>query len=136
MKAMMEQFEKLGEKEDFDLIVEQMMKQLLGKDVMYEPMKQVTEKFPEWLADNESELSKEDYERYGRMYQYFQKIVAVYESEPNNFERLQELMQDMQECGQVSALWGTYSSLHSLLTRSFCSFVGSFNLRSRSRRPS
>ena len=34
MKQMMEQFEKLGEKEDFDLIVEQMMKQLLGKDVM------------------------------------------------------------------------------------------------------
>lgn len=37
------------------------------------------------------------------MYQYFQKIVAVYESEPNNYTRLMELMQDMQECGQPPA---------------------------------
>ena len=48
-------------------------------------------------------MSKEDYERFGKMYQYFQKIVAVYESEPNNYTRLMELMQDMQECGQPPA---------------------------------
>ena len=34
------------------------------------------------------------------MYQFFQKIVAVYDTEPDNFPRLMELMQDMQECGQ------------------------------------
>ena len=79
------------------------MRQLLSKDVMYDPMKQITAKFPEWLAEHEDSLPEEDYERYGRMYQYFQKIVSVYESEPNNHQRLMELMQDMQECGQPPA---------------------------------
>jgi hypothetical protein len=38
--------------------------------------------------------------RYGKQYQYFQQIIAVYESEPDNFARLSELMQEMQETGQ------------------------------------
>lgn len=38
--------------------------------------------------------------RYGKQYQYFQQIVAVYESEPDNYARLSELMQEMQETGQ------------------------------------
>lgn len=32
---------------------------------------------------------------YGRMYQSFQKLVMVYETEPDNFPRLMELMQDV-----------------------------------------
>ena len=103
MKKMMGEFEKLGEKQDFQEIIDGMMRQLLSKEVMYEPMKEITKKFPKWLAENEDSLSKEDYERFGKMYQYFQKIVAVYESEPNNYTRLMELMQDMQECGQPPA---------------------------------
>ena len=103
MNSIMSEFEKLGEKEDFQDIMDGMMRQLLSKDVMYDPMKQITAKFPEWLAEHEDSLPEEDYERYGRMYQYFQKIVAVYESEPNNHQRLMELMQDMQECGQPPA---------------------------------
>jgi peroxin-19 len=103
MNSIMGEFEKLGEKEDFQDIMDGMMRQLLSKDVMYDPMKQITGKFPEWLAEHEDTLPAEDYERYGRMYQYFQKIVAVYESEPNNHQRLMELMQDMQECGQPPA---------------------------------
>lgn len=103
MKKMMGEFEKLGEKQDFQEIIDGMMRQLLSKEVMYEPMKEINKKFPKWLAENEDSLSKEDYERFGKMYQYFQKIVAVYESEPNNYTRLMELMQDMQECGQPPA---------------------------------
>ena len=103
MKKMMGEFEKLGEKQDFQEIIDGMMRQLLSKEVMYEPMTEITKKFPKWLAENEDSLAKEDYERFGKMYQYFQKIVAVYESEPNNYTRLMELMQDMQECGQPPA---------------------------------
>lgn len=33
--------------------------------------------------------------RFGRQYQYFQQLVAVYETEPDNFPRLMELMQDV-----------------------------------------
>ncbi|KAF4325575.1 hypothetical protein BBO99_00002023 [Phytophthora kernoviae] len=100
MSEMMKKFEEMGEKSDFQDLVDGMMQQLLSKDVMYDPMKQICERYPEWLAEKEPLLSKEDYERYGKQYQYFQQIVAVYESEPDNFARLSELMQEMQETGQ------------------------------------
>ena len=93
MNGMIAEFEKLGEKEDFSQVVDGMMRQLLSKELMYEPMKQVCEKYPEWLAMQVDALSKEDYERYGTQYQYFQRIVAVYETEPDNFPRIMELMQ-------------------------------------------
>jgi peroxin-19 len=41
MEAMMAEFEKLGEKEDFGGVVDGMMRQLLSKELMHEPMKQV-----------------------------------------------------------------------------------------------
>ncbi|KAH8049492.1 hypothetical protein JL720_15589 [Aureococcus anophagefferens] len=74
MTNMIAEFERLGQKEDFNQIVENMMRQLLARDLMYEPMK---------------------------LYQYFQRVVAVYETEPDNFPRLMELLQDLQKYGQV-----------------------------------
>lgn len=103
MKQMMDEFSKMGHKDDFQGVVDNMMRQLLAKDVMYVPMKQICEKYPEWLAENESKLSSTEYENYGKQYQHFQRLVAVYETEPENFPRLMELMQDMQETGQPPA---------------------------------
>ena len=74
MKEMMKEFEKMGEKEDFQNVIDGMMRQLLSKEVMYTPMKQICEKYPEWLAENEAQLASEDYERYGHQYQYFQQV--------------------------------------------------------------
>lgn len=112
MEQMMHEFAKMGgadggmnNNNNFNSIVDGMMKQLLAKDLMYEPMKSVCDKFPEWLAEAKEKklLSEEDYNRYGHQYQYFQRIVAVYETDPNNFPRLLELMQDIQEYGQPPA---------------------------------
>jgi peroxin-19 len=53
-----------GGSDDFnsDTVIDGMMEQLLSKDLMYEPMKQVTEKFPEWLETNKADLSPKDYQ--------------------------------------------------------------------------
>jgi hypothetical protein len=64
MKSMMEEFERLGQKEDFDDVVEGMTKQLLSKDIMYEPMKQICDRYPDWLAANRDKLSSDEYEMY------------------------------------------------------------------------
>lgn len=80
-----------------NVLLEGMMKQLLNKEVMYDPMKQVSDRFPKWLAEHKSTLSEEEYNRYGQQYQYFQRIVHVYERDPENYPRLMELMQDIQE---------------------------------------
>jgi len=63
MNAMIGEFEKLGEKDDFGGVVDGMMRQLLSKELMYEPMKQVCDKYPEWLAEKAEALGTEDYER-------------------------------------------------------------------------
>lgn len=87
MEEMMAQFEALGEKEDYNEVVDGIMKQLLSKELMYEPSRQVCEKFPEWLAIHKPHLSKSEYTNYGRQYQTFQRILAVYDTEPDNFPR-------------------------------------------------
>ena len=46
-----------------DTILDGMMEQLLCKDIMYEPMKQVALQFPDWLQQQQSILSTTEYER-------------------------------------------------------------------------
>ena len=100
MSSIMHEFEKMNNKSDSNDIVDDVMKQLLSKDLMYEPMKEVCTRFPKFLAENKEGMSNEEYEKYGKQYQYFQRIVRVYEVEPNNYDRLMELMQEIQEYGQ------------------------------------
>jgi hypothetical protein len=54
---------------------------------MYDPCTQVCEKYPEWLAAHKSHLSEKDYQNYGMQYQIFQRVLAVYDVEPDNFPR-------------------------------------------------
>ncbi|OMO52487.1 Pex19 protein [Corchorus olitorius] len=89
-----------GESVDMESIVETMMQQLLSKDILHEPMKEIGERYPQWLEDHKTSLSKEDYERYSRQYELIKELNGVYENDPNNFTRIVDLMQKMQECGQ------------------------------------
>jgi Pex19 protein family len=47
-----------------DAVIDGMMGQLLSKDLMYEPMKQVATEFPTWLEERSSSLSPEEFSRY------------------------------------------------------------------------
>lgn len=62
---MMKEFEKMGGGAGFDqdAVVDGMMQQLVAKEIMYEPMKQVTDRFPAWLEENKESLSEEEYKR-------------------------------------------------------------------------
>jgi len=97
MENMMKEMSAFGASGDADDVVDGMMRQLLSKELMYEPMKQVCDSFPAWLAESKAHLSEEEYQKYGKQYQYFQRIVHTYETDPENFPRLMELMQDIQE---------------------------------------
>ncbi|CAK9180346.1 unnamed protein product [Ilex paraguariensis] len=54
---------------DMESIVETMMQQLLSKEILHEPMKEVGERYPKWLADNKTKLSSQEYERYSHQYE-------------------------------------------------------------------
>jgi peroxin-19 len=66
-RDMMKEFEKMGggmgDAFDQDAVVDGMMQQLLSKEIMYEPMKQVTERFPSWLEENKEKLSEEEFKK-------------------------------------------------------------------------
>jgi peroxin-19 len=85
-----------------DEFMDGMMEQLLSKEIMYEPMKQVCEKFPQWLESHMEQLSTEELERRTKQFKVFQELVTVYEDESGNNQtgRLMDLMQQVQEYGQ------------------------------------
>ncbi|KAL8158511.1 hypothetical protein V2J09_000048 [Rumex salicifolius] len=93
------QFEELTGSQDMESIVETMMQQLLSKEILYEPMKEIGERYPKWLEDHKTSLSEEDYNRYSYQHTLIQELKGVYETNPNNFTKIVELMQKMQECG-------------------------------------
>ena len=89
-----------------------MMEQLTNKDMLYEPMKELSEKFPAWLKDNDpatpntkTKLSKTDFERFSRQEKIVQQLVVKFEeknysdNDPKCREYIWEKMQEMQAEG-------------------------------------
>ncbi|KAL8539751.1 hypothetical protein ACS0TY_001386 [Phlomoides rotata] len=100
MEEWVKQFEELAGSQDMESIVETMMQQLLSKEILYEPMKEIGERYPTWLEENKAKLTSEEYARYSQQYKLIKDLNQVYEAEPDNFNKIVELMQKMQECGQ------------------------------------
>jgi len=86
--------------EGFEGMMDAMMMQLLSKDVLYEPMKHMEARFPEWLSENPDGLDEAGLAPYRRQFACVQRLVVAYDSEPNNFDKIVELMQELQDAGQ------------------------------------
>ncbi|KAG0570280.1 hypothetical protein M758_6G144800 [Ceratodon purpureus] len=100
MESFVKQFEALGGSQDMQGLMDTMMQQLLSKEVLYEPMKEIGERYPEWLESHKSELSSEDTARYTKQYDFIKQLCHAYETTPGDFKKIVDLMQNMQECGQ------------------------------------
>ena len=96
-----------GEDGDLSKMFLGMMEQLTNKDMLYEPMKELDEKFPEWLVkkDKEGRLSKEEMTRYRNQRRIVREIVGKFEErgysdeDPRCREFVWERMQKMQNEG-------------------------------------
>ena len=86
----------LGNLQDMQSMVATMMHQLLSKEILHEPMKEIGERYPKWLEAKKATISNEDYERYSNQYELIKQLCQVYETQPDNFEKIVELMQKMQ----------------------------------------
>jgi peroxin-19 len=82
-----------------------MMQQLTNKGMLYEPMKELDDKFPQWIKSNKSKLKPEDVSRYTKQQQIVQQIVSKFEEksysddDPKCRDFIWEKMQAMQEQG-------------------------------------
>ena len=56
-----------------------MMEQLTNKDILYDPMKELDNKFPAWIGQNEAKTMPEDMKRYEQQQELVQEIVGRFE---------------------------------------------------------
>lgn len=71
-----------GSEEDFSKMLMGMMEQLTNKEILYEPMKELHDKFPAWLAKNKDSTPAEDLKRYAEQQTIVAEIVAKF-NEPS-----------------------------------------------------
>ena len=68
-----------GGEEDFNKMLMGMMSQLTNKEILYEPMKELYDKFPAWLGENRATTGKEDLGRYEEQHAMVKQIVERFE---------------------------------------------------------
>ena len=89
-----------GEDEDGEGVVDDVVKQLLSKELMYPPIKHICEQYPSWLERHRGKMETGAFTRYEEQHGLFVQIVQVYEEDGENFNRLLDLMTRVQEYGQ------------------------------------
>ncbi|NWX94540.1 PEX19 factor, partial [Nothoprocta pentlandii] len=89
-------------------LMQNIMQNLLSKEVLYPSLKEITEKYPEWLRLHRGRLSPEQYDKYREQHSVMGKICEQFEAErPTDgeaehrarFEAVLDLMQQLQDLG-------------------------------------
>ncbi|KAI1459208.1 Pex19-domain-containing protein [Annulohypoxylon moriforme] len=105
LKAMKDLPNEGGNEEDFSKMLMGMMEQLTNKEILYEPMKELNEKFPGWMEKNKATLPKDDLTRYETQQVLVAEMVSKFEestyadSNVTDREYIVDRMQKMQAAG-------------------------------------
>jgi peroxin-19 len=68
-----------GGEEDFSKMLLGMMEQLTNKEILYEPMKELDDKFPAWMEKNAGKVDEADMKRYKEQQIHVREIVKRFE---------------------------------------------------------
>lgn len=110
----MKRFTSMGLEENdpdaaFMPMMQGMMKTLLSKEVLYPSLKEIGDKYPDWLRDNQTKVKDDDYNKYSKQYDIIKDILVEFEEEKESdsedvkktrFDKVMDLMQKMQDLGQ------------------------------------
>ncbi|KAI9330828.1 Pex19 protein [Obelidium mucronatum] len=103
MEAMMKELEDMMGSAEFEEMFGSVVGQLMNRDLLYEPMKDLAKKYPEYLQENKDSISSSDYERYTAQHLIVTQIMQVYDDTSvtgdEEQKRVGDLMQKMQELG-------------------------------------
>mmetsp|Transcript_4348 Transcript_4348/g.4781 ORF Transcript_4348/g.4781 Transcript_4348/m.4781 type:complete len:273 (-) Transcript_4348:66-884(-) len=80
-------------------VMQNMMQQLMSKDILQEPLKELGNKYPEYLKANKDKLTAEEYSSYEKQFEVLQEILAAYDNNAE-FDDIMGLLQKMQSHGQ------------------------------------
>ena len=93
--------ESTGNKEDFSHMLMGMMEQLTTKEILYEPMKELHDKFPAWMIKNKGSTEEDELHRYKKQQRLVAEIVGKFETKgysdsyPADREYIVERMQEV-----------------------------------------
>lgn len=102
-----------GGKGDFNSMLMNMMAHLTNKEILYDPMKELHDKFPAWLEKNEKTTDKENLKRYKEQQVLVREIVGRFErkgySDGNEDDR-EYIVERMQKVSFLTCpmSWGKY----------------------------
>lgn len=94
-----------GDDLDLPKLINEMLQQMASKEILYEPMKEMYDKYPTWLRDNDSKITDEEKTRYQQQYKIISEVVLKFESptysDDNDDDRkyITQRMEDMQNSG-------------------------------------
>lgn len=93
---------------DFDMskLLVDMLEQLSSKEVLYEPIKDLNSKFPDYLAEKKGVISDQEHSNYNKQYEITNEILLIYDSKDYDDENTEKrgnvntLLESLQELGQ------------------------------------
>lgn len=91
---------------DMSKLLVDMLEQLSSKEVLYEPIKDLNTKFPDYLQEKKGVISEEEHANYTKQYDITKDILAIFESDSYNDDDKQQrdqvnsLLESLQELGQ------------------------------------
>jgi len=104
MEKLLKQMEGLVD-EDFCDILSGVIDQLMSKELLYDSMKDLSDRYPSWIEENKNKLTKKEIDNYKNQYKCCKEIVDIFEKYDTNEiskednKRVSELMQKMQGYG-------------------------------------
>ncbi|ORX79752.1 Pex19 protein [Anaeromyces robustus] len=104
MEKLLKQMEGLVD-EDFCDILSGVIDQLMSKELLYDSMKDLADRYPSWIEENKNKLSKKEIENYQNQYACCKEIVDIFEKYDSNEiskednKKVSDLMQKMQGYG-------------------------------------
>ncbi|XP_041088454.1 peroxisomal biogenesis factor 19 [Polyodon spathula] len=91
-----------GEDANILPIMQSIMQNLLSKEVLYPSLKEITEKYPDWLSCHRESLPPGEFQRFEEQHRLMGEICRQFESEggeQSQFESVLDLMQKLQDLG-------------------------------------
>jgi len=98
--------------EDFNKMLMGMMEQLTNKEILYEPMKELHDKYPAWMETNKDKVTGTDMNRYKEQQSLVADIVGRFESHGYSDDNKQDRDYIVEKMQQVSSTGDCKASQH------------------------
>lgn len=113
-----------GSEEDFSKMLMGMMEQLTNKEILYEPMKELHDKFPAWLDKNKDSTPADDLKRYMEQKTIVAEIVAKFNESTYSDSNAADREYIVDRMQKVTFCLLTFSRVIRRLTRRRCKRQG------------